>query len=176
MADRASAAQFSAGLDDDSQTNKETRGVDDASDANDVVNNNANQGAVLDVEDDKLPELTPDYEEVDSDSNDEEDSVHDEEFDEDSVGDEEPTVSSTGQRTSSGRVSRPPNRLNPTMTGKIRGNSRDEGVDFPLVGKYQSDDDRDNIYYQYACAGYSTKQGVVHFNVNDDAPPLKVMT
>ena len=24
--------------------------------------------------------------------------------------------------------------------------------------------------------GYSTKQGIVHFNVDDDAPPLKVMT
>ena len=44
MADRASAAQFSAGLDDESQTNKETRGVDDASDANNVVNDDADQG------------------------------------------------------------------------------------------------------------------------------------
>ena len=30
-------------------TNKETRGVDDASDANDVVNNNADQRVVLDA-------------------------------------------------------------------------------------------------------------------------------
>ena len=62
------------------------------------------------------------------------------------------------------------------MTLTSHGNSRDEGVSFPLVGKYHSDDDRDNIDCQYAGAGYITKQGVVHFNVNDDAPPLKVMT
>ena len=82
--------------------------MDEASNANDVVNDNADQGVVPDVEDDKLPDLTRDYEEVDSNSDDEEDSisdsdnkvdsnsdkeeesVHDEEFDEDSVGYEEP--------------------------------------------------------------------------------------
>ena len=64
------------------------------------------------------------------------------------------------------------------MTGKRHGNSRsrDEGVNSPLVGKHHSDDDRDNIDCWYAGAGYSTKQGVVHFNVEDDAPPLKMMT
>ena len=62
------------------------------------------------------------------------------------------------------------------MTGKSHGNSRDEGVNFPLVGKYHLDGGRDSIDWQYVCMGYSTKQGVVHFNVDDDAPPLKVMT
>ena len=56
------------------------------------------------------------------------------------------------------------------------GNSRDQGVNFPLVGKYCPDDDRDCIDSQYAGAGYTTKQGVVHFNVGDDAPPIKNMT
>ena len=49
-------------------------------------------------------------------------------------------------------------------------------MNFPLVGKYHSDDNRDNIDCQYAGAGYSTKQGVVHFNVGDDDPPLNMMT
>ena len=62
------------------------------------------------------------------------------------------------------------------MTGKSHGESRDEGVNFPLIGKYQADDDRENINSQYAGAGYTTKQGVVHLNVEDDAPPLKTMT
>ena len=35
---------------------------------------------------------------------------------------------------------------------------------------------RDCIDCQYARAGYKTKQGVVHFNVGNDAPPLKTMT
>ena len=159
--------------------------MDVASDS--VVNDDSDQGVVPDCEDDKLPELTPVYEEVDSDSKDEEDSVsdsdsnsneeennlHGEEFDEDSVGDEDATVPSPVQRTRFGRPIRPPNNLIPTMTGKRHGNSRgcDEGVNLPLVGKYHPDDNRDNIDCQYADAGYSTKQGVVHSNVKDDAPP-----
>ena len=78
--------------------------MDDVSDANDVMNDNVGQGV------DELPELTPDYEEVDRNSDDEEDSVHDEEFDEDSVGD----IPNTGQRTRSGRVSMPSNSLIPS--------------------------------------------------------------
>ena len=49
-------------------------------------------------------------------------------------------------------------------------------MNFPLVGKYYPDNDRDCIDCQYAGAGYKTKQVVVHFNVEDDAPPLKTMT
>ena len=79
------------------------------------------------------------------------------------------------QKTRRGRVIRPPNNLIPTMTVKRHENSRsrDEGVNFPLVGKYHSDDNRDNIDCQYAGAGYSTKRGVVHLNVGDDAPHLR---
>ena len=62
------------------------------------------------------------------------------------------------------------------MTGKSHGNSCDQGVNFPQVGKYRPDDNRDCIDSQYAGAGYTTKQGVVHFNVGEDAPPLKPMT
>ena len=61
------------------------------------------------------------------------------------------------------------------MNGKSNGNSRDQGVNFPLVGKYHPDNDRDCIDCQYAVAGYKTKKGVVHFNVGDDAPPLKTL-
>ena len=49
-------------------------------------------------------------------------------------------------------------------------------MNFPLVGKYHPDDDRDSIDFQYSGAGYKTKQVVVHFNVGDDASPLKTMT
>ena len=46
----------------------------------------------------------------------------------------------------------------------------------PLLGKYHQDDDRKTIGCQCAYAGYSTNQGLVHFNVDDDAPLPKVMT
>ena len=49
-------------------------------------------------------------------------------------------------------------------------------MNFPLVGKYHPDNNRDCIDCQYVGAGYKTKQGVVQFNVEDDAPPLKTMT
>ena len=48
--------------------------MDVASESNDVVNDDADRGVVPDDEDDKLPYLTPRYEEVDSDSADEEES------------------------------------------------------------------------------------------------------
>ena len=41
------------------------------------------------------------------------------------------------QRTSRGRVIRKPNNFVPTITGKSHGESRDEGVNFPMIGKYQ---------------------------------------
>ena len=144
-----------------------------------------------DGEEDEPPELITRYDDDSSDDEDEEDASNSdsdsdnddldegtraEEFDEDSVGDEVPDVPSPVQRTQRGRVIRPPNSLIPTMTGRRHGNSRsqDEGVNFPLVGKYHPDDNRGNIDCQYAGAGYSTKRGVVHFNVGDDAPPLCV--
>ena len=62
------------------------------------------------------------------------------------------------------------------MTSKSNGNSRDQGVNFPLVGKYNPDNNRDSIDCQYIGAGYKTKQGVVNFNVGDDTSPLKTTT
>ena len=62
------------------------------------------------------------------------------------------------------------------MTSKSHGNIRDQGVNFPLVGKCRPENDRDSIECQYAGASYKTKQGVVHFNVGDDAPPINTMT
>ena len=185
VTDRASAARVIAGLDVEVETNTETRGVDIA---------DADQGVVPDDEDDEPPELISRYDDDSSDDEDDEDAsdsnsdsdgdddsdddeegnnVHEEEFDEDSVGDEVSEMPSPVQRTRSGRPIRPPNNLIPTMTGKRHGNSRsrDEGVNSPLVGKYHLDDNRDNIDCQYVGAGYSTKRGVVHFNVGDDAPP-----
>ena len=85
---------------------------------------------------------------------------------------EEPTV----LKTRSSRVTRDPNRRNPTMTGKSHGNSRDVGGNFPLVGRSNSDYDGDHIACQYAGAGYTTKQGFAYFNVDEHAPPPKVMT
>ena len=46
-------------------------------------------------------------------------------------------------------------------------------VVFSYQGKIHSEENRDNIDCQYAGAGYSTKRGVVHFNVGDDAPHLR---
>ena len=92
-------------------------------------------------------------------------------FNESTVGNEASPV----QRTS-GRVTRKPNIIISTMTGKSHGNSCDQGVNFPLVGKYHPDNDRDSIDYQYAVAVYKTRQAVVHFNVGDSASPLKTMT
>ena len=73
--DRASDTRVTAGLNEEPEANVETRGVDAASDTNDVMNYDADQGVVPDGEEDELPELTPRYEEVDNDSDDEEDSV-----------------------------------------------------------------------------------------------------
>ena len=145
----------------------------------------ADQGVQSDDDenrDDDLPRLTTEDDQSnsnsDSDSGGNDDGKDDctpaDVFGEDSVGNdvgtEEVTVS-TPVVTARGRVIRKPNNCVPTMTGKSHGNSRDQGVNFPLVGKYRPDDDRDCIDSQYAGAGYMTKQGVVHFNIGDDAPP-----
>ena len=57
MADRASAARASAGLDDDAAPNTETRGVDNASDMNDGFNDDADPGVVPNVEDEKTSRI-----------------------------------------------------------------------------------------------------------------------
>ena len=122
-----------------------------------------------------LPMLTTEDDNSDSDGDDEneDDGTPADTLNEDSVGDEETPVSSPVQRTLSGRVTRNPNSLIPIMTGKSHGKSRDQGVNFPLVGNYHPDNDRDSIYCTYAGAGYKTNQGVVHFNVGDDTPHLR---
>ena len=100
------------------------------------------------------------YSNDDSDGNgndkNEDDGVPVEAFSEDSVGEEE-TLASSPVITSRGRIIRPPSILNPIMTGKSHGNSRDQGVDSPLVGKYHPDDNMESIDCQYAGAGYTTK-------------------
>ena len=126
-------ARVTAGLDVEPEANIETREVDAASNTNEVVNDDADHGVVQNGEDDKLPELTLRYKEIYRDSDNEEDSVrnsnvkeenvNDEESDEDSVDNEEPVEPPTVQRTSSGRITRPPNSFIPTMTGKPHGNS-----------------------------------------------------
>ena len=95
MGDCASAARAIAGLDDNAAPNTKSRRMDDASDTNDVLNDDADLGVVPDIKYDKLPGLTPEHEDVDNDSNDNEDSVDDEELNENSVGNEESTVPST---------------------------------------------------------------------------------
>ena len=77
----------------------------------------------------------PGYEDVDSNVDVKEDSLNDEEFDKNSAGDEEPVIPSTVQRTKSSRVSRLPNSLISTMTGKSHGNSQDDEDNSPLVRK-----------------------------------------
>ena len=126
--------------------------------------------------DDDLPEDDDsDSNEDNSDSDEDDANVEDgtpaNTLNEDSVDNETSPV-----QRKSGRVTRKPNVIIPIMTGKSNGNSRDQGVNFPLVGKYHPDNDRYCIDCQYAGAGYKTKQGVVHFNVEDDSPPLKTMT
>ena len=121
-----------------------------------------------DDNDDEPPELITRYDDDSSDDGDNEDArdsysdsngdgdsgnnekgnnFHKEEFDEDSVGDEVPDVPSPVQRTRPGRVIRRPNNLIPTMTGKRHENSRsrDEGVNFPLVGKYHPDNYNESV-------------------------------
>ena len=156
-----------------------TRGVDDttATDGGD----NTDKGVQLDEDGyDDLPRLTTeddnsDSDEDDSDSNEDDKNVENgtpaDTLNEDRVGNEASLV----QRTPS-RVTRNPNVIIPTMTGKSHGNSCDQGVNFPLVGKYNPDNDRDCIDCKYAGASYKTNQGVAHFNVGDDASPLKTMT
>ena len=165
---------FSAGLDAPHEDSAVTRGVDDAS-ATDG-DDNADQGVESDEDDDDdLPRLTTEDDDSNSneyDSNSDEDKKNVEDgtpadiLNEDSVDNESSPVPKT-----SSRFTRKPNVIIPTVTSKSHGNSRDQGVNFPLVGKYHPDNDRDCIACQYAGASYKTKQVVVHFKVVYDAPP-----
>ena len=154
---QAADASISAGLDAPREDSAVTRGVDDApaTDGGD----NADQGVVSDEDgNDDLPRLATEDDNSDSNEDDgnKEDGTPADTLNEDSVGNEETPVSSPVQKTSSGRVPRKPNIIIPTMTGKSHGNSRDQGVNFPLVGKYHPDNDRDCIDCQYAGDGYKT--------------------
>ena len=81
------------------------------------------------------------------------------------------------QRTRSSRVNRTPNNLEPRhrSSRQPHGNSLDAGVNFPLIGKY-SGSKGDLIACQYTGAGYTKRQGVVHFNIDDDTPAPRVMS
>ena len=81
------------------------------------------------------------------------------------------------QRTRSGRVTRPPNNLEPCHGPGLQahGNSCDTGVNFPLIVK-SSNSKVDRIECQYTGAGYTTRQGVVHFNIDNDTPDPRVMS
>ena len=88
-------------------------------------------------------------------------------YDEDAVEDaQEPVV----QRTRSGRVTRPPNNLEPRHGPgrQAHGNSPDEGV--------SRGSKVDRIECQYTGAGYTTRQRVVHFNIDNDTPAPRVMS
>ena len=121
-----------------------------------------------DDESDDLPDMISEgYSDSESDSdsedeNEDEDTIAEEvedtvvnALDEDSVGNAAEIavpMASPEQRITRGRVIRKPNNFVPTMTGKSHGESRDEGVNFPLIGKYQyamrTIEDRENIKSQ----------------------------
>ena len=63
------------------------------------------------------------------------------------------------QITRSGRVTRPPNNLEPRHGPgrQAHGNSRDAGVNFPLTGK-SSGSEGYRIECQYTGTGYTTRQ------------------
>ena len=81
------------------------------------------------------------------------------------------------QITRSGRVTRPPNNLEPRHGPgwQAHGNSRDAGVNFPLIGK-SSGSEVDCIDFQYTGAGYTTRQGVLHFIIDDGTPAPRAMS
>ena len=85
-------------------------------------------------------------------------------------GDEVEDIPEPGiERTRSGRVTRPPNNLE-SLHGPGRqahGNIHDTGVNLTLIGN-SSGSKGDRIECQYTGAGYTTRQGVVHFNIDDD--------
>ena len=158
---QAAASRISVGLDAPLVDSAATIGVNDAPVAE--SSDDANQKVESDNDEDEdgdLTRLTTEDDQSNSDSDGDGDGDDEEgdngtsadAFDEDIVGDEEVTVPSPVV-TLRGRVSRPPNNFVPTMTGKIHGNSRDQGVNFPLVGNYCPDNDMDSIDSQYAGAG-----------------------
>ena len=104
----------------------------------------------------------------DDDSND--DIVYNKDADEDV---QEPVA----QRTRSGIVNRPPNNLEKCHghDRQAHGYSRDTGFNFPLIGN-SGGSEGDRIECQYTGAGYTTRQGVVYFNIDDDTPDPRAMS
>ena len=76
-----------------------------------------------------------------------------------------------------GRVTHPPNNLELSHgpDRKAHGNSRDAGVNYPLIGN-SSVSEGDCIECQYTGAGYTKRQGVVHFNIYNDTPAPRAMS
>ena len=165
------AARLNAGLDDEPEANIDPRGVIETPDMSlrDDVDTGVSRGQVLlptiEEEQEILTELSDRYDD-ESDDN----SV----YEEDTVEDvQEPVV----HRTRSGRVTRPPNNLEPHHRHgrQAHGNSRDSGVNFPLIVKSRGSE-VDRIECQYTGAGYTTRQGVVYFNIDDDIPAPRAMS
>ena len=75
------------------------------------------------------------------------------------------------QETRYGRVTRPPNNLEPRHRPgrQAHGNIFDAGVNFSLIGK-SNDSKGDRIECQYTGAVYTNRQGVVHINIDDETP------
>ena len=158
------AARLNYGLDKEHESNIEPRGVIKTTDM--ILRDDLDPGVLPKIEEEQeiLPELSDRYDD-DSDEN----SVHEEDEVEDIP---EPVI----ERTRSGRVTRPPNNLE-TRHGpvqKAHGNSRDAEVNFSLIGK-SSGSQGDRIEWQYNGAGYTTRQGFVHFNIDNDTPAPRAM-
>ena len=58
---------------------------------------------------------------------------------------------------------------------QAHGNSRDAGVNLPLIGN-SSGSEGDRIECQYTGTGYTTRQGVVHCNIDDDTLAPRAMS
>ena len=116
-----SADRTNAGLDDESAPNTKTRGAVIASETANTskgLDNDVDTGVVPDGNKKKLPGLT-------SGNNNDGDNSN---SDDDSVGNEELLEQPTGQRTRSGRVSKAPNRLNPSSSLRMTASTSRTGL------------------------------------------------
>ena len=148
VTEQAADARISAGLDAPHEDSTMTRGVDEAP-ATDIGNNTDEGVGSEEARDDDIPRLTTEDDDSDSDE-DNRDSDEDDANVEDGTPENTLNEDSVDNKTSpvqrtSGRVTRKPNVLIPTMTRKSHGNIRDQGVNFPLVGKYHPDNNKDCI-------------------------------
>ena len=180
------AARLNAGLDDEHNTNIELRRVNEAAAIDGEQGVYWYQGVLCKAENgnkdhDVLPDLimADERDSCNDNSDDKDDGLMDKDVIEDDIpiedshGIKEPVV----QQSCAGRISVPRKFLEPNLEpGKeAYGNSRDLGVNFPLVGR-SSATNGGRTYFQNAGFVYSTKQGVVHLNIDDDAPDISAMT